>query len=79
MKTRFQIFLTQDILQFFKMHNLYIMWLYALQFVACEVIVDAFNWLYSKLLPAKLCLFVFGATFVESHWQFFSVCSFIRD
>ena len=59
------------------MHNLYIMWLYALQFVTCKASVDAFSLFNSKLLIAKLSLFVFGA---ESHWQFVSICScFIRD
>ena len=54
------------------MHNLYIMWLYALQYVTCKVSVDAFSLLYSNLLFAKLGLFVFGA---ESHWQFVCICS----
>ena len=57
------------------MHYLYIMWLYALQFVTCKVSVDAFSLLYSKL-----SLFVFGTTVAESYWQFISICSrFIRD
>ena len=35
---------------------------------------------YSKLLLAKLSLFVFGASFAKSHWQFISTCScFVRD
>ena len=59
------------------MHNLYILWLYALRFVTYKGSVDAFSLLYSKLLLAKLSLFVFGA---EWHWQFISICScFIRD
>ena len=29
----------------------------------------------SNLLHAKLCLFVFGATFAASNWQFISICS----
>ena len=37
------------------------MWLYALRFVTCNVSVDAFSLLYSKLLIAKLSLFVCGA------------------
>ena len=49
------------------MHNLFIMGLYALRFVTCKVGVDAFSWLYSKLIIAKFSLFVFGA---ESHWHF---------
>ena len=57
------------------MHNLYIMWLYALRFVTCKVSVDALSLLYFKLLLAKLCLFVFGAYFAERHWQFISICS----
>ena len=62
------------------MHNLHIMWLYALRFVTCKVSVDAFSLLYSKLLLAKLSLFVFGATFADWQWQFISICScFIRD
>ena len=52
------------------MNNLYIMWLHALRFVTCSG-VDAFSLLYSKLLLAKLCSFVFRATFAEWHWQFF--------
>ena len=48
-----------------------------MRFVTCEVSVDAFTLLYSKLFIAELSLFVFGA---ESHWQFASICScFIRD
>ena len=36
--------------------------------------------LVTKLLVAKLCLLVFGATFVEWHWQFVRICScFNRD
>ena len=62
------------------MHNSYIKWLYALRFVTCKVSVDAFSFSYSKLLLAKLCLFAFGATFAEWHWQFISIRScFIRD
>ena len=44
------------------MHNLYIMWLYALRFVTCKVSVDAFSFLY---FYTNLNLFVFGATFGE--------------
>ena len=66
MKTRFQNFFIQYVSKFFEIHNLYIMWLYALQFVTCKVSVDAFSLLYSKLLIAKLSLFVFVA---ESHSQ----------
>ena len=57
------------------------MWFYALRFVTCKVSVDAFSLLYSKLLLAKLSLFVFGgATFADLHWQFISICScFIPD
>ena len=51
------------------MHNLYTMWLYAFEFITGKVRVDAFSLLYSKLLHAKLCLFVFGATFAASHWR----------
>ena len=40
------------------MHILFIMWLYALRFISCKVSVDAFILLYSKLLLAKLSLFV---------------------
>ena len=59
------------------MHNLYVMWFYALQFVTYKVSVNAFSLLYSKLLIVKLSLFVFG---VESHWRFVSRCScFISD
>ena len=64
----------------FEMHNLYIMWLYPLRFVTCKDSLDTFNLLYSKLLHAKLSLFVFVATFAESHWQVISVYScFICD
>ena len=52
------------------MHNLYIMWLYVLRFDTCKVSVDAFSLCYSKLILAELCLFVFGANFVEPHRQF---------
>ena len=31
--------------------------------------------LYSKFLLVTLCLFVFGATFAASNWQFISICS----
>ena len=56
------------------------MWLFALRFVTCKVRVVASVCLYSKLLLAKLCLFVFGAIFAEKHWQFISICScFNRD
>ena len=34
-------------------------------FVNCKVSVDAFSLFYSKLLLAKLNLFVFGATFLN--------------
>ena len=49
---------TQYISQLFEMHNLLIMWRYALRFVTCKVSVDAFSLFYSKLLSAKLSLFV---------------------
>ena len=64
------------------MQNLKNIWLYVLRFVTCikQVSVDAFSLLYSKLLLAELSQFVFGSTFVESHWQFFSIRScFVRD
>ena len=35
------------------------MWFYALRFVSCKLGVDAFSFLYFKLLHAKLSLFVF--------------------
>ena len=59
------------------MHNLFIKWLYAFLFITCKVSVDAFRLLYSYLFLQN-CLFVTGASFAESHWQFlaFSVCSF---
>ena len=42
------------------------MWFYdAFRFVASKVSVDDLSLLYSKLLLAKLCLYVFGATFAE--------------
>ena len=48
--------------------------------LTCKVSADAFSLLYSKFLLAKLCLFVFGASFAEWDWQFNSICScFIRD
>ena len=74
-KFDFRNFLTQYLPQFFEMHNLDIMWLYALRFDTRKFSVDAFSLLYYKLLLAKLCLFVFGATFAEWHWQFISICS----
>ena len=55
------------------MHNLYILWLYALQFLTCKVGMDAFSLLYSKLLLAKLSLFVFGITFAELLGQFIRI------
>ena len=62
------------------MNNLYIRWLYTLRFVTCKVSVDAFSLSSSELLFAKLCPFIFGATFAESYWQFISICScFVRD
>ena len=30
--------------------------------------------IYSQLLPAKLCLFVFDAIIAASHWQFINLC-----
>ena len=57
------------------MHSSYIMWLYAVRFVTCNVCVDVFSLSHSKLLLAKLYLFVFGATGAELHWQFISICS----
>ena len=58
---------------------LYIMRLNALRFVTCKVSVDAFSFLYSQLLLAKLSLLVFGATLAEKQWQYISLCScFIR-
>ena len=48
------------------MHNLYIMRLCSFQFISCKISVDAFSLIYSKLLLAKLCLFVFGDTFAAS-------------
>ena len=44
------------------MHNLYILWVNAFHFIICKISVIAFTLLYSKLLLAKLCLFLFGAT-----------------
>ena len=58
------------------MFKLAIIWLYVFDFFTCKVSVDAFSFLYSKLLPAKLCLFAFVATFAASHWQFISICSY---
>ena len=56
------------------------MLLYALRFVISKLSVDAFSLLYSKLLHAKLSLFVFGAYFAESLWQVISIFScFIPD
>ena len=55
------------------------MWFYVFRFFSCKVSVNAFSFLYSKLLRARLRLFVFSATFAEWHWQFISICScFIR-
>ena len=51
------------------------MWLYAIRFVTFKVSVNAFSLLYSKLLHAKLSLFVFGAPFAELHWQVINICS----
>ena len=49
-------------------------------FLTCKVSVNAFSLIYSNLLLAKLCLFVFGAPFAASHWQFIIVNScFICD
>ena len=59
------------------LHNLYIICINAFQFFTCKVRVGAFNLLYTKLLLAKLCLFVFGATFVASHRQFISMGCFV--
>ena len=53
------------------------MWLNALRFVTCKVIVDAFSLLYSKLLLTKLSLFGFCAIFADSHGQFISICSYL--
>ena len=39
--------------------------------------MDAFCFLYSKLLLAELCLFVFGATFAAWPWHFVSICNFV--
>ena len=72
-------FLTQFILQFVEKYSFYIMWLYALGFVTCKVSVDV-SLFHSKLLHAKLSLFVFGSIFAELDWQLISICScFIRD
>ena len=38
--------------------------------------MDAFSLLYSELLLAKLSLFVFGATFAASPWQFIAIYSY---
>ena len=56
----------------FEMFNLYI--IYAFQFITCEVSVDAFSLLYSKLLHllSLFCLFVLSDCFGASHWQFIS-------
>ena len=63
-----------------KILYLLIFWLYVFNFFKCKFNVEAFSLLYSKLLYAKLCLFVFDATFAASRWQFVSICScFIRD
>ena len=62
------------------MHNSYIMWFVTLRFVSCKITVDAFSLLFFKLLIAKLCLSVVGATSAELHWLFISICScFARD
>ena len=44
---------------FFEMHNLYITWHYASQFITCKIVF----------------FFVFGATFAPWNWQFISICS----
>ena len=46
---------------FFEMHNVYIIWFSSL--------------LFSNLLHANLCLFVFGADFAASNWKIISICS----
>ena len=66
-KTRFQKFSNSLYPAIFKMHDLYIIWLGVFQFITCKVGVDAFSWLYSKLLLAMFCIFVIGAFFVASH------------
>ena len=53
----------QYILKFLKIDNIHLIWLYAFQMITCKFSVGAFNLLYSKLLLAKLRLFVSGATF----------------
>ena len=40
-----------------------------------KVSAVAFSFLFSKILRAKLCLFVVSATFAASHWHFVSICS----
>ena len=46
----------------------------------CDLLHTNFSLLYSKLIHAKLSLFVFGATFAEWYWQVISLSScFICD
>ena len=72
-KIQFHNFSNSIDLEIFEMHNLYMVWFYALRFVTCNFSLDAFSLLYSKLLLAKISLFVFGFSFAESHWQFTSI------
>ena len=68
-------FPTQCVSQIFEMHVLYIIWLYAYQFITCKVSVEAFSLLYANLFHAKLCLSIIGVTLAASNWQFISIYS----
>ena len=51
---------------FFEIHYLYIMWLYDLQFVTCKISVDAFSFLYIKLLLQNL-VYLYLVPFLLNH------------
>ena len=57
--------------------DLFMMWLmfYAFECISCKASMITLILLDSKLLLAKLCLFVFAATFNALDWQLISICS----
>ena len=61
---------TQDIANFFEMHKLHIIWLFAFKFITCKFSVDACSLLNSKLLHSKLCLFLI-MSIVQFNYQIY--------
>ena len=60
----------QYISQFFELLYLYIIWLYALRFVACKVSVDVFSLLIIQIVPCKVESICIWCHFCLMVWLF---------